>query len=154
TGAERLVPAEVVYPRASLSHLPLLLETSSGTAAHVHYDDALLAGLCEAVERDAVLMFWHRQPPTPQLSVELTPDPLPDDLRHIQEAGYLVVVVDLAYDLGIPCFLVFALRGRGVGYGLGCHPDPVEALVHAVRELGARLAWMGALTHRPFAHLS
>jgi len=152
TGRERFVPVETVHPRAPLRHLPLVLETSSGTAAHLHYGDALLAGLCEVVERDAVLVFWHRQPRTPQLSVELLPDPVREEMRHVQAAGHVVIVADLTY-LEVPCFLVLALRRTALGYGLGCHPDPAAALAHAVRELGARLGWMAESAHGALAHL-
>jgi ribosomal protein S12 methylthiotransferase accessory factor len=157
TGVSRLVPVELVFLRAPLSRLPLVAETSSGTAASFTLEAATLAALCEAIERDAFMLFWYRQPRTTVVAVsELPPSPARDDLHGVQELGFVVVVCRLDYDLGVPCVLVLALRGAELAYGLGCRPTPLAALAHAVRELGARLRWVEhapprTLLHRPLA---
>ena len=143
TGNDRLVPIEFVYPRAPLVRLPIVAETSSGTAAHFDAELALQGALLELVERDAAMIFWYRQPRTTIVQVESVPVPeLREELRAVQELGFVVALCHLASDIGLPCFLVLALRGARVAYGLGCAPSHGDAVAHALRELGARLRWL------------
>lgn len=139
TGNDRLVPIEFVYPRAPLVRLPIVAETSSGTAAHFDAELALQGALLELAERDAAMIFWYRQPRTTIVQVESVPVPeLREELRAVQELGFVVALCHLASDIGLPCFLVLALRGARVAYGLGCSPSHGDAVAHALRELGAR----------------
>jgi ribosomal protein S12 methylthiotransferase accessory factor len=143
TARRALIPVEFVFPRARLSRPRLVAETSSGAAAHATRAAATLAALSELIERDSLMLFWHRRPPTAPLPVEhIEPAHLRDALRAVQKLGYAVTVCRLEYDLAVPCFLVAALRGIDFAYGLGCDTDPESALAHAVRELGARLRWL------------
>jgi ribosomal protein S12 methylthiotransferase accessory factor len=146
-GTLRWVPCEFVYPKATLGRIPLVCETSNGTAAHIDESCARLAALCEVVERDAVMLFWYRQPPTLSLAVEdIGVSTLAEDLEHVRSLGYVVVIANLTYDLGIPCFLVTAMQGDQFVYGLGCHPAEYNALSHAVGELCCGLAWLSMET--------
>src|SRR5215207_2317508 len=140
SGAKRLVPVEFVYPRVLLTRSRLVAETSNGTAAHVNQDSAVVAAACEVVERDSVMLFWYRQPRTAAMPIEAIPAPqLRDELRTVQAMGFLIKVCYLVYDVGIPCFLIVALKGNNFAYGLGCHPSWRQALGHAVTELGQSL---------------
>jgi ribosomal protein S12 methylthiotransferase accessory factor len=140
SGARRLLPVEFVYPRASLKRPRLVVESSSGTAAHTDPCAAILAGLCEVIERDCLMVFWYRQPRTRAVAVEAIPyHEFRSDLRRLQQMGYVVTVCSLAYELDVPCFLVVALKGNSFVCGAGCHPDWRRALRHAVGELGQSL---------------
>jgi ribosomal protein S12 methylthiotransferase accessory factor len=140
SGARRLLPVEFVYPRTSLKRRRLVVESSSGTAAHVEPAAATLAALCEVVERDRLMLFWYRQPRTTALPVEAIPAPeLRADLFRLRALGFVVTVCALVYDLEVPCFLVVALKGDSFAYGTGCHPDGLRALTQAVTELGQAL---------------
>jgi ribosomal protein S12 methylthiotransferase accessory factor len=138
----RHLPVEFVYPRARIERKPLVAETSSGTASHSSRTAALLAAICELVERDSLMTFWHRQPPTNVLSIDSDiSSAAAGDLDSIRAMGYVVVTCLLQYDLAIPCILVFALHGNRFAYGAGCHPYLKIALEHAVCELGGLLRW-------------
>ncbi|MBF2063167.1 MAG: YcaO-like family protein [Calothrix sp. C42_A2020_038] len=140
TNNTKLIPIEFIYPRAYLNRSPIVIETSSGTAAHFHKDTAILLAICEVIERDSLMFFWYRQPPTATISIEVIPVyTLRQELRKIQNLGFVVTVCYLTYDLDIPCFLVIALKGNSFIYGLGCHPDWFHALSHAVVELSQSL---------------
>jgi ribosomal protein S12 methylthiotransferase accessory factor len=135
SSACQLIPVEFVFPRARLNRRLLVAETSSGTAAHVEREAAILAALCETIERDKYLQFWYRQPATSVIPVESICDrDLRATLHDVQTMGYVVTVCRLEYDLQLPCYLVLALRHDTVAYGLGCHPIRTEALRHAVAE--------------------
>lgn len=138
----RWLPVEFVYPRAKMARKPLAGETSSGTAAHGSRNAALLGALCELIERDSLMMFWHRQPPTRVLALDSGWSSLASgDLELIRGMGFVVVVCLLQFDLGIPCVLALALRGNRFASGAGCHPCINKALEHALRELGSCLRW-------------
>lgn len=142
SGQRCYLPVEFVYPRTLMSRKPLVAETSSGTAAHSSHTAALLAALCELIERDSLMMFWHRQPPTCLLPNDSPVSSLAaQDLEQIRAMGFVVVVCLLQFDLGIPCVLALALRGDRFACGAGCHPCVNNALEHALRELGSSLRW-------------
>ena len=139
----RLLPVEFIYPRAPLRRKPLVVETSNGTAAHVDETAASLGAICEVIERDSLMLFWYRQPRTAAIAIADVPDRhLREELNAIVDMGFVVLLCDLAYDLGIPCFLVWALQQNTVAYGAGCAIDPIESLEHAVRELGTSLRFV------------
>jgi ribosomal protein S12 methylthiotransferase accessory factor len=140
TNTRKLVPIEFIYPRAYINRNPIVIETSSGTAAHFNKDVATLLAICEVIERDSLMLFWYRQPPTATIPIETIPVPtLREDLRSIQALGFVVTVCCLKYDLQVPCFLVIAIKGNSFIYGLGCHPNWFCALSHAVVELSQSL---------------
>src|ERR1700693_274159 len=142
-GTRRLIPIELVFPRARLLRRPLVMEPSSGSAAPRTRAAAELTALCEVVERDGVMLFWYRAPPTATLDLaSVTTPSLLAPLERARARGFVVTICRLTYDLGVPCFLVLALRGEALGYGLGCHPDGGRALSHALDELGGALDWL------------
>jgi ribosomal protein S12 methylthiotransferase accessory factor len=135
-GRETLVPVEFIYPRSIVERKLLVAESSSGTAAHFDRVAALVAALCELIERDCFMVFWYRQPPTLTLPLYKIECPIfQEDLSMVQALGWLIVVCDLNYDLAVPCFLAIGLRGSQVACGLGCSLSARTALGHAFHEL-------------------
>lgn len=139
SGEPRLVPLELVHPAAPLARQPVASETSNGTAMHLDADRAVTAAICEAVERDAVLVLWHRRPPTGVIPASSLPDAIERELTPVRRAGHVVLVCRLACAVELPTFLIVALRGTSFSCGAGTHADPAVALAHAVAELGADL---------------
>lgn len=138
-GASRLVPLELIHPNAPIGRPRLAVETSSGTAAHLDTDEATVTALCEVVERDALMLFWHRRPTTPVQPHSSLPANLRTELSSVRSNGHVACVCRLDQDIRIPTYLVLALRGTSVACGMGTHPDSAAALEHAVRELSADL---------------
>jgi ribosomal protein S12 methylthiotransferase accessory factor len=142
TEKPRYVPVEFVYPHVSGDRKLLVQENSSGTAAHSSPAAARLSALCELIERDGAMMFWHRQPATAVMQLDATDSPLAlSDIEAMRAMGYVVTGCQLEYDLGVPCVLMVALHGDRFACGLACHPCLDEALEHAIRELGLQLRW-------------
>lgn len=140
SGVRRLLPVEFLCPRAALTRPRIVMESSSGTAAHTAPEAATLAALCEVIERDCLLLFWYRRPRTAATTIDAVDAPgLREDLRRIQARGFVVTVCSLTYDLDVPCFLIVATKGDALLYGSGCHPAPLQALTHAITELSQSL---------------
>jgi ribosomal protein S12 methylthiotransferase accessory factor len=142
TSQVKLIPIEFVYPRARLTRNRIVVETSSGTAAHTSAIAARLGACCELIERDSLLTFWTRQPATALLPIDQFVSPEAEhDVREMIAMGYVVVACTPTYDIDVPCVLVIALKGNHLSYGSGCHPKLGDAANHAVRELGRHLRW-------------
>jgi bacteriocin biosynthesis cyclodehydratase domain-containing protein len=112
---------------------------ANGTAAGNTIEEAILQGLLELIERDAVAIWWYNRVPRPAIDLDHVDLPYVDALRrHYQSIGRELWVLDLTHDLGIP---VFAGASRRVGaptedlvVSFGAHLDPVIALTRALTE--------------------
>jgi len=82
--------------------------TSSGTAAHRTWEAACLAALYELIERDSLVMAWLTRSAAPRISVDRLPDPLPKWVTAFADGGYVVHLLDLTSDLGVPVAMVVA----------------------------------------------
>ncbi len=108
---------------------------TNGNACGNTLDEAVLHGLCELVERDALALWWYNRLYRPGVEA---PDQTHQSLlaTHYRELGRELWGLDLTTDLGLP---VFVAVSRSVGaderilFGAGCHPD-------------AGIAWQRALT--------
>lgn len=85
--------------------------TSTGVACHVSIEAALLSGLYEVVERDAVMITWlnRRQPPKVTFEEAAFPE-FTEFLRaHFTVADIDFVLLDLTTDCGISTIACLAL---------------------------------------------
>ena len=122
-----------------------LVGGSNGLCAGNHPVEALVAGLCELIERDAVAL-WHARDLLARAACRLDLDSVDDpDCRAVLDryraAGVAVQVWDVTSDIGVPVYICdippnphghapFLRRFRGAG----CHPAPAAALARALTE--------------------
>ena len=116
------------------------IASSNGAAAGNTLEDALLHGLFELVERDAVATWWYNRLPRPAVDPERIDARVAERLRRAyQKLGREFWVLDLTHDLRIPCFVAVSRRvGNGPEeplFGLGAHLDPGTALRRALSEM-------------------
>ena len=135
------MPANAVYlvfppPRMEDYFAP---STSNGLAAGATLAGAILGGLCELMERDAMLITWMNRLPAVELKFDDSPELPGRILRHYAHFGVSVRAFLMPSDL--PAATVMAIsfeedptRPANV-VGLGCHPDPKIALLKALFEL-------------------
>ena len=135
------VPASLTY----LVHTPPQAEdaftsaTSNGLAAGMSLPAAVLAGLCELMERDAFLITWLNRLPATELDLRSSGELAARLQHHYARFSVQLRAFMLATDL--PARTVVALsidpdpaRPAQV-VGLGCHPDPRIALRKALFEV-------------------
>ena len=147
-GGPRWVPFEVVHTDYTLPLPPgsgCFLTTSTGLASGNDRTEAVLHGLYEAIERDAVAL-WRAAGPARarQTSVDLaTIDDADcrDLLARFERARVAVGVWDASSELGLPVFVAkIADRDPGPGRaayasgGQGCHRSRAIALSRALTE--------------------
>ncbi len=142
------VPYEYVTMNTLLHHSFQLtfFNSSNGLASGNHLLEAVLHGLLEVIERDA-LAQWGAEPgnslPATRVDAESIAEPgCRALLQRFARAGVDVAVWDATSDLGVPTYACAisqrsARRGwhhPGVYRGFGCHLSPAVALDRALCE--------------------
>ncbi len=117
---------------------------SNGCAAGGTLEEAILQGLLELVERDAVAIWWYNRLIRPGVDTTSFGDPYATELAaHYRRIHRNLEVIDVTSDIGIPTFA--AISGRtdkpeeDIIYGFGCHLDPQIALSRSLTEINQSL---------------
>ncbi len=120
---------------------------SNGCAAGNTFEEAVLQGFFELVERDAFAIWWYNRLRFPRVDLES----FGDDYLASASDQYLkfhrdMWVLDITGDLGIPVFVALSRRTDGhvedIIYGAGAHSDPQVAALRAVCEMNQCLTWV------------
>jgi oxazoline/thiazoline synthase len=117
---------------------------SNGCAAGSALEEAVLQGLFELLERDAVALWWYNRLRRPAVDLESAGDPYASDLiRHYRTLRRHLWALDITSDFGIPTFAAISRRvdkaEEDIIYGFGAHLDPSVALARALTELNQSL---------------
>lgn len=148
SGHAALVPAGLVhFSHAIRPPNDFALElVSTGCACHVSLPHAVLSGLCEVIERDALAVAWHNRVPVTPLRIEGT---VAEALVTGPLAGWGATfrLLQLPTDAPFPVVLSVA-ESTGADQpacvvGVACRPDPVAAAVKALHETCQMLSSLG-----------
>jgi len=117
---------------------------SNGCAAGNSYEEAVLQGFLELVERDSVAIWWYNRLPRPAVDLSSFNDPYFETLqRYYRDLGREIWVLDITSDLGIPTFAAMSRRtGEGpeeIILGFGAHLRAGVAVLRAVTEANQSL---------------
>ncbi len=150
------VPYEMVHTNYTAQMAPgsgCFQASSNGLASGNHPLEAIVHGLCEVIERDA-LTLWHLRGAAAQedtrVDLETVSDPVCRDLiARFGRAGVEVGVWDVTSDVGLPTFLCRIVQSTGdhvatirPATGCGTHLMKEVALSRALTE-----AAQSRLTH-------
>ncbi|WP_117210706.1 TOMM precursor leader peptide-binding protein [Allorhizocola rhizosphaerae] len=137
----KLLPTEMLYFGAPHTPgTPMIRADSNGNAAGSSLEDAVLQGLFELIERDAVAIWWYNRTRQPAVDLDAFHEPWLDDLR----TGYAELkrelwVLDLTADLGVPVMAAVSRHSQRprqqITLGFGAHCDPRVALRRALTEM-------------------
>ena len=120
---------------------------SNGNAAGNTLEEAILQGLLELVERDALGIWWYNRIQRPAVALDGFGVAFPTELaaflrRHDRDLW----VLDLTNDLGIPVFGAFSRHTQRseerIVMGFGAHTEARMALLRATTELNQMLSWV------------
>jgi ribosomal protein S12 methylthiotransferase accessory factor len=137
----RLLPTALLYYGAPPETGAVsLYADSNGNAAGSSLEDAVLQGLLELVERDAVSIWWYNRTRQPAVDLDSFADPWLDELRKVYNGlNREVWVLDVTADSGIPTMTALSRRVDGdpedIMFGFGAHLDPRVALRRALTEM-------------------
>jgi ribosomal protein S12 methylthiotransferase accessory factor len=135
----KLLPTGMLYFGAPCP--PSVASDSNGCAAGSSLEDAVLQGLLELIERDAVALWWYNRTPLPGVDLESLRDPWVNELREVHAGlGREVWLLDVTADLGVPTMVAVSRRTDGgpredIMFGFGAHLDPRVAVRRAFTEL-------------------
>lgn len=117
-----------------------IYDSSNGVSLGGTYEEAVLYGLLELIERDNFLTTWYGRIPINEVRLEslgLSEDTL-KTVRRAQGDGFDVKVYDISMELGVPSFwaLVRSLKGHKMySYtAAGSNPIPHKAAESALLE--------------------
>ena len=144
SGAPALVPLDAVRIGTPPTDLPGISQSTNGLAAGPTREHALLHGLLELIERDAVCLWsFHRD--AAALATAFDPASLNDRpvealLAQLEARGFRLNLFDLTTDIGVP--VVYAILAETGGAsrhfdaatGAGCHPVAAIAAQRAILE--------------------
>ena len=111
---------------------------SNGCAAGPTREAAVLGGLFELVERDAVALWWYHRRRVPVAPFDEAHPYVAAARRAMRRLGRDVWALDVTHDLGVPVVAAVSRRRTSpeqVLLGFGCHPDPAVAARRALSEL-------------------
>ena len=178
SGEPVLVPYDLVHTDYTRPPSRLFAQSSNGLASGNHWLEAVVAGLCEVIERDAVA-HWQMLEFEERAQSRIRLDTIRNQsactlLDRLSDCGMSVSVWNATSDIGIAC--IVCRLGEALGndrsslgafWGAGCHLDRGVALVRAVTEAAqSRLTYIAGVRddmHRhhyrlrrepsPFAHI-
>jgi ribosomal protein S12 methylthiotransferase accessory factor len=120
---------------------------SNGNAAGNTIEEAILQGLLELVERDALGIWWYNRIRRPAVAIDGFGVSYPAELEaYLRRHDRDLWLLDLTNDLGIPVFGAFSRRTKAseerIVMGFGAHTEPRMALLRATTELNQMLSWI------------
>jgi len=135
------------------SYMNPFQSNSNGLASGNHFLEALISGLYEVIERDAVSCSSYASETTdykiPTIRLETIPYPsVQKILEQFKKAAIHPILYDCSTDTQVPVFKAAIHDEKwhhiGVGVGYGAHLDPevsmIRALTEAVQGRGAAIA--------------
>jgi ribosomal protein S12 methylthiotransferase accessory factor len=113
-GLPMYVPAQIVglgYHHVDKGMLSCFYPTSSGCAIATSVEEALLKGLLEVIERDAIMIRWYARIPPPALNFD--PENLLRDCFGVQSCGLEIRFHDMTVDGEVPVVGVTCIERTG-----------------------------------------
>jgi bacteriocin biosynthesis cyclodehydratase domain-containing protein len=144
TQATRYLPTSLCYYGYRSSDPLFARADSNGCAAGSAIEEAVLQGLLELIERDAVAIWWYNRLRRHGVDLNSVDDAFVCGLRrHYRRLRRELWVLDVTSDVGVPTFAAISKRAdkaeEDIIYGFGAHLDPRIALGRALTELSQSL---------------
>jgi ribosomal protein S12 methylthiotransferase accessory factor len=121
---------------------------STGCATHTSYETALLAAICEVLERDSLSIAWLQQLQLPRIEFENPYACLGEVWNKYQSASTAISIhlFDATTNIGIP--VIYGLRVSSIDRNLrtvvacSCSLDPMRACRKVMLELASCTEWL------------
>lgn len=146
------VPAFAVYQpyRGTEDEEPVVQQVTTGLACGNTPEEAILAAVCEIVERDAAMLMWLQMRRPPRVSVGTdAPGMVLETLSRFGAAARHVTLLDITSDILIPAYVAVwdgPLSGQDGAIFASCaKPERERAAVGALTELAQCMMWAGSL---------
>ncbi|MEU0936878.1 TOMM precursor leader peptide-binding protein [Embleya sp. NPDC005971] len=137
----RLVPAGYSwFGHPDLHEHFFCFSDGNGNASGNTLEEAIMQGLFESCERDAVGLWWYNRALRPGFDLDSLREPYVDTLREFYAGMQRTLeVVDITTDLGVPTFAAVSRRVdhpvEDILLGFGAHLDVRIAVLRALTEV-------------------
>jgi ribosomal protein S12 methylthiotransferase accessory factor len=134
-----LVPANLVFFPYEADHNEKIISwtDSNGLASGNNLEEAVLHGILEVVERDAVVISEYNCLPQPEIKTEGFPVEVLHLLELLEAKGYACSFRAVPTDIPIPAVAAFLQKKKepvNCCVAFGCHLDPSLAVSRALTE--------------------
>jgi ribosomal protein S12 methylthiotransferase accessory factor len=158
-GAVRYLPTQLLHlaaPAGPGDDTRYSIGCSNGHAAGNTLEEAILQGLFEVIERDAVAIWWYNRLRRPGVDPLAFGDALSGQVvAQTEAAGRRLWALDITSDLGIPTFCAVSTLADAAGsrpmFGFGCHIDARIALQRALAEARQMIVGIDGIETAPDA---
>ncbi|MGE0489566.1 MAG: TOMM precursor leader peptide-binding protein [Vulcanimicrobiota bacterium] len=152
-GWRYLAAGFVHYGYTEADHLYTVGE-SNGCAAGASFEDAVVQGFFELVERDSVAMWWYHRLTRPEIDLTgLDDDYLGRLRRAYDQMDRDFWVLDVTADFAIPACVAVSRRRAPepdqLTLAFGAHHDPRQAIMRALTEMNQFLPQPLSQAQRP-----
>jgi ribosomal protein S12 methylthiotransferase accessory factor len=159
SGRDIYIPATMVYLMDAKPSEQFWIPISTGAAAHKTLTEAIINGILELIERDAIALTWLQRLSLPPLAAGCISAEAASIIGWLDRRGVATHLFDATTEIGIPTvYCLLTTRDERISNGaqiIGCATefDPGDAAMHALLEaLGMRLALhTGSLSPRGYA---
>jgi oxazoline/thiazoline synthase len=145
TGKTKYFPAGNCYMDFPFTAEPeFSTADTNGCAAGRRMEEAILHGLLELIERDAVAIWWYNRLSRPAVELRSFGDPPLLEIRDaFAQAGLNAYLLDLTTDLGVPAYVAIAPArdGSRPHFGSAAHLVPRIAALQALSEAAQVWFW-------------
>lgn len=113
---------------------------STGLACHSSWHEAVLGGLLEVLERDALALAWLGRVPLPQVDPRslMAEGSASQLVRNLDQMRFRWTVLEATTAFRVPTFVALVEGHSPVGSivscGSACHPEPLRAMTKALVE--------------------
>lgn len=144
-----LVPAQLMYlTNGILGDTRIGYSTSNGMACGCTWEEAVLSGLLEVVERDAFMATWYGRLSLPQIAPDSDAELARFLQEHVGHSGLDVSLVNMSVLVDVPVVLaVIRNSANGIAplaLGAACSASPLTAARKAVIEAFQTRTWAKA----------
>lgn len=126
---------------------------STGCAAHTDLAAALVAGICEVIERDSISLTWLQRLRLPEIVIDEIKGDLATYLERNRRVGRSIRFFDASTDLGIPTIYAVETFDHSdrIGQMVSCSTelDPQRAITKICREAVSCRAALDAASPAP-----
>lgn len=126
---------------------------STGSAIAASYEQAIISGICEVVERDVIQITWLQELPLPRIDTQDIDDPdFWDRLERSERNGIEHYFYNGTFDLGIPTVYSLHINRKSRVAALvmaSTKLDPVKALIRVMDEAAASRLAVSSWSHEP-----
>lgn len=143
------LPAQAVFWNycAHFAKEPRLLESNTnGIAGMFSFEQAVLAGLCELIQRDAFLIYWLNNSSPFRINLSaIKEESLRRLIKDFESRGFKITILYLRSDFEIPVFTVVLFDPSGypkITIGAGCDFNAETAIESALSEALVTNHWI------------